>query len=255
MTSPDYARLQTIAEQAVDMATRRLANYAADRVETRFKLSGEEVTDADLSVQDEIGRFLRHGTPDIPFIGEESDVPQAVTRTAWVFDPIDGTVNFSRGAPHYAISLALVHDFAPVIGVVCAPRLGVRIAASTASGPTRVPLAVPLPRAIVGVAGMGGSRSAAGADVIRDLHTSAYRVRSYGSMCLTVVGVALGWLDGCVCIRPRPWDVAAGIAIVRAHGYLAIGPGGADFTWSSPLLAVGTPPLIRDIVGIVAGRI
>ena len=69
-------------------------------------------------------QFLAERTPTISFLGEEEGAsPHEADDLLWTLDPIDGTVNYSAGIPLCAISLALVHDHQPILGVIDLPFL------------------------------------------------------------------------------------------------------------------------------------
>ncbi|MEV0488685.1 inositol monophosphatase family protein [Streptomyces atratus] len=141
-----------------------------------------------------------------------------------MLDPIDGTMYFARGAPMYAVSLAYVRDDVPLVGVVDAPVLGRRWTTPGRPESAR-PVAEDVRRAVVGVSGTGSGRSGA-RRVLDRVQDEAYRFRMQGSMALDLVGVAEGWLDACVCIAPKPWDVAAGVALCRERGRAVLGADG-----------------------------
>ncbi|WP_256725472.1 inositol monophosphatase family protein [Streptomyces sp. IMTB 2501] len=249
--SLDRRRLLHHAEEAVASAESLLRAFEKDGIETSLKASGEEVTQADRGLERHISGLLREHAPGLPLLGEETTRDGSVPETGWILDPIDGTMNFARGAPYYAIALGLVDAGRPVLGVVSAPRLQLRIAADVDACPAAEPPATrarSLSRAIVGVSGTGSRRLPAETELVTRLQTGAYRVRMHGSMCLDVVGVAMGWLDACVCVRPKPWDVAAGLAIARSRGYAALSADGGDFTWSSPVLVVAHPELAAELL-------
>ncbi|MET8057565.1 inositol monophosphatase family protein [Streptomyces microflavus] len=216
----------------------------------RFKLSGEEVTDADVEVERRVTRVLADRTPEIPVVGEESADTGPVPDTCWLLDPIDGTMNFTRGAPGHAVSLACVMDGTPVLGVVHAPALARRW--STGAGSTEaagLPGSRALSGAIVGLTGTGSGRRRP-ARLIGRLYEVAHRIRLQGAMSLDLVGVAEGWLDACVCLDPSPWDVAAGVALVRERGGAVLGAGGGAFTLQSPVLAAGAEPVARELIAL-----
>ncbi|MEU1691788.1 inositol monophosphatase [Streptomyces hirsutus] len=242
MTDP--RELLTVAEAAVDEAAAWLATAGGTWSTARFKASGEEVTAADVEVESRVTRVLTSRTPRIPVVGEESSTPGApLPARCWVLDPIDGTMNFARGAPMYAVSLAYVQDGVPLVGVVEAPALGRRW--TTLGGPENArPVAEDVGRAIVGVSGTGSGRSGARRALDR-VQDEAYRVRMQGSMALDLVGVAEGWLDACVCIAPKPWDVAAGVALCRERGRAVLGADGTVFSLDSPVLLAGAPGVTR----------
>ena len=243
LLGPDVLhRLRTVAEAAVDEAVGWLSSAGAERSARRFKASGEEVTDADIEVEARMSRLLGARTPRIPVVGEESaTAPDApLPSRCWLLDPIDGTMNFARGAPMYAVSLAYVEDGVPLLGVVHAPALGRRWSTGTAAPGSVVEAtaADELRRAVVGVSGTGsgGRRTRRLLDRVQD---EAYRLRTQGSMALDLVGAAEGWLDACVCIAPKPWDIAAGVALCRERGRAVLGADGRAFSFDSPVLVAG----------------
>lgn len=91
------------------------------------KRDGSFVTDIDLALQKRIKEALGERYPDIPFIGEETPederarILQADNSRVWCLDPLDGTTNFTSGLPFYGISLALLENRLPVLGVVFDP--------------------------------------------------------------------------------------------------------------------------------------
>ncbi|MFJ6610223.1 inositol monophosphatase family protein [Streptomyces sp. NPDC091289] len=248
----DAPALHRFARDAVDAGAEWLAGEGSGRIWThrRFKPSGEEVTAADIEVERRMTRILVDRTPEIPVVGEESAGAGPVPETCWLLDPIDGTMNFTRGAPGYAVSLACVVDGTPVLGVVHAPALGRRwttgVGGAKAAG---VQGSRSLTRAVVGLTGTGSGRPRS-ARLIGRLYEVAHRIRLQGAMSLDLVGVAEGWLDACVCLDPGPWDVAAGVALVRERGGAVLGAGGGAFTSQSSILAAGADPVARELIAL-----
>ncbi|MGW5970769.1 inositol monophosphatase family protein [Streptomyces sp. NPDC055186] len=240
----DRQQLLTVAEAAVDEAATWLATAGGKWSTARFKASGEEVTAADIEVESRVTRVLGAQTPHIPVVGEESSTTGApLPARCWVLDPIDGTMNFARGAPMHAVSLAYVQNGVPLVGVVEAPALGRRW--TTPGRPEEArPGAEDVGRAVVGVSGTGSGHSGA-RRVLDRVQDEAYRVRMQGSMALDLVGVAEGWLDACICIAPKPWDVAAGVALCRERGRAVLGADGTAFSFGSPVLLAGAPGVAR----------
>ncbi|MFF9485476.1 inositol monophosphatase family protein [Streptomyces sp. NPDC014676] len=238
-----------VAEAAVDEAAAWAATAGGEWKAAGFKASGEEVTAADIEVESRVTRVLTARTPRVPVVGEESWAPSTpMPARCWVLDPIDGTMNFARGAPMYAVSLAYVQDGVPLVGVVEAPALGRRWTTPGHLEGAR-PVAEDVGRAVVGVSGTGSGRSGARRFIDR-VQDAAYRVRMQGSMALDLVGVAEGWLDACVCIAPKPWDVAAGGALCRERGRAVLGADGTAFAFGSPALLAGAPGVARWLTGL-----
>ncbi|MEV7276462.1 inositol monophosphatase family protein [Streptomyces sp. NPDC093111] len=244
------SKLLAVAGEAVDVAARWLAGAGAEWARARHKPSGEEVTDADVEIERLVSSLLRRRTPDIPVVGEETFAGGPLPDQCWLLDPVDGTMNFARGAPLYGISLAYAEGGLPRLGVIDAPALGRRW---TAGGKISAdPLATEQPdavqelrRAVVGLTGTGDPRARA---VLTLLHDEAHRVRLQGAMSLDLVGVAEGWIDACLCVGPKPWDVAAGVPLVRERGLAVLGADGADYGFGSPVLAAGSRRVARELL-------
>ncbi|MEU6930312.1 inositol monophosphatase [Streptomyces sp. 2RAF24] len=244
--------LLAVAGEAVDAGARWLAGADADWSRARHKPSGEEVTDADVEIERRVSAFLRRRTPDIPVVGEESFAGGPLPDRCWLLDPVDGTMNFARGAPLYGISLAYAEGGSPRLGVVDAPALGRRWTAGGRSSPDRVATEPPgtvreIGRAVVGLTGTGSGDPRA-RTLLALLYDEAYRIRLQGAMSLDLVGVAEGWIDACLCIGPKPWDVAAGVPLVRERGLAVLGADGADYRLGSPVLAAGSRRAARELV-------
>lgn len=246
----DLAALLTVAEQAVDAGCGWLARAGEEWSARSFKPSGEEVTAADVEVERVVSQVLRRLSPGIPVVGEESATGRPLPPRCWLLDPIDGTMNFARGAPFHALSLAYAEDGAPLLGVIDAPALGRRWRTGAHDGPTRAPArARTVSEAVVGITGTGSGE----ARLVRRialLQSAAYRIRMQGAMSLDLVGVAEGWLDACLCLGPKPWDVAAGTALARERGKTVLGAGGGEFVLGSPVLVAGEEAPARQILGM-----
>ncbi|MEV6163934.1 inositol monophosphatase family protein [Streptomyces sp. NPDC052052] len=245
--------LHRVAQEAVDAGVEWLTGEGTTTPWTRvrFKSSGEEVTPADVEVERRVTEVLADRTPDIPVIAEESYTEGVLPARCWLLDPIDGTMNFTRGAPGYAVSLAYMEEGSPLLALVHAPALRRRWSTGATPGPAvqRPTGAETLSRAVVGLTGTGRGNPRV-ARLVGHLYNEAYRIRVQGAMSLDLVGVSEGWLDACVCLRPKPWDVAAGAALVRERGGVVLGAGGRDFTPDSPVLVAGASSLARELVAV-----
>ena len=248
----DPAQYVAAADAAVDAAARWLAAAAPGEYRQQNKASGEEVTAADLAVHAVIGAALADSTPGIPMVGEESPGGADLLARCWLLDPIDGTINIARGAPYYAVSLALLDGWEPVLGVVYAPAIGARATAVRGGRlPRTAELPVELRRSIVGLTGGGARKVGGGPDLVAALFRHSRRLRMHGSMALDLYGAAAGWLDACVCVRPRPWDVAAGVVLARAAGLAVLGADGQPYTWDAPILVAASPRVAVELVELV----
>ncbi|WP_048306598.1 inositol monophosphatase family protein [Halomonas sp. PR-M31] len=213
-----------IAEQAGRMIrkARQEQNF-----EQRYKQDEELVTDADVAVDRFIAEQLETHFPGEARLTEELSPERDVLEQGvdlWVIDPIDGTVNFARGLPHVAVSIAWSHKDKVQLGVVHAPFLDEtftalrgkgaylndkEIKASAAKRLEHSLIATGFPYRREGRAPLL-RRFGAVMDACKDL-------RRCGSAALDLCNVACGRLDGYY-ESVSPWDFAAGFLIAQEAG-------------------------------------
>ncbi len=256
------ADVLSTAREAVAIGAKLLAG--ADRGTIHHKGDRDTVTDLDLRIQDDIRRYLSIETPEIGFLGEEDDGAGRIPAGAvWVLDPIDGTANFTHGIPLCAVSLALVHDGEPVVGVIAAPFLGTAYVAARGRGSygNGVRLGVSavhdLAEAIVSIGDYAVGESAATKNPRRFATTAALaerveRVRMVGSAALDLAWVAEGRLDGCVLLTNQPWDTAAGILVAREAGAIVTDTAGRPHDFAALETVAATPAIAGDLLGLIA---
>jgi myo-inositol-1(or 4)-monophosphatase len=199
------------------------------------------VTEADREVERLIRGRLADARPDDAILGEEGGGQAGTSGLTWVVDPIDGTVNYLYGLPHYAVSIAVVEGepdpltWADVAGVVHNPANGELYAAATGGGatlggtPIRVADPVPLAEALIGTGFAYASemRGTQGAIVAR-LLPSVRDIRRQGTASLDICYVAAGRLNAYYERTLSPWDHAAGAIIAREAGAVVKGMGDAQ---------------------------
>lgn len=204
------------------------------------------VTQYDRQVEEMVEQRVRAAYPDFGFLGEESykHGTKLANSPRFVCDPIDGTLNFSKGVPNCAISLALTLDKKPVVGVVFNPFRGdmytaiknqgaflTKVATGTTYKLPMQPVPPPMPslRSCLVAIEWGNQRHGANWDLRTDVHKKLLTdkveggafcksVRSNGSAALDFCYVAQGILDvfweGGVWV----WDVCAGWIILEEAG-------------------------------------
>lgn len=214
----DLARIRMGLERAVGILREVLATGG---LQTAEKPGGRgPVTEADLRVD----RALRDSLP-LPGEGwlseETADDPSRLEQgRCWVVDPIDGTLEMVRGIPEWCISIGLVEEGAPVAGGILNPATGEWILGALETGVTLNGEPVP-PR---GAAGLQGARVYASRSELRrgewDRYGEAgFTVVPCGSVAYKLGLVAAGVADATWTLVPKhEWDVAAGVALVRAAG-------------------------------------
>jgi myo-inositol-1(or 4)-monophosphatase len=203
------------------------------------------VTDVDLKAEQAILDVLGRRCPEHDVLTEESPPEARSSRYCWVIDPIDGTLNFSRGHPCFSVSVALTLDGQPIVGVVYDPLREQVFAAKAGQGATQngEPLhASATTDMIEAVTGMDWTRDAESrahnAALIGHLAQKCNVVRSSGSAALALGYIAAGWWDAYWHLGLQPWDAAAGALIVREAGGQVTDLAGRRWELkSAPLLA------------------
>lgn len=226
----ELSELLEVARSAVAVGCKLLSTAESGVV--RAKGDRDFVTELDVRIQETVRVELAGKTPEIGFLGEEGAAGTSeggVAELFWVLDPIDGTSNFIHGLPLCAVSLALVRDGIPIVGVVGAPFLALEYYSVAGGGAfvngrsVRASGVESLSGAIVSIGDYGVGADAAVKNRARLAVTGALaarveRVRMFGSAALDLVWVAEGRIDACVLLSNKPWDTAAGVLIAREGG-------------------------------------
>lgn len=182
--------------------------------------------------QDLIETLLLARYPDHAIYGEEGMRGAADSEFQWVIDPIDGTVNFFYGVPHFAVSIALRRAGKILVGVIYDPMRDELWAVEEGGVPTLngQPIAVSartsLSEAVVSV-GVAKSLDSInrGLPLFDRMARSAKKCRMMGSAALDIAYVASGRLDAYIESTISLWDVAAGLLLVeRAGGVVKLEP-------------------------------
>ena len=243
---PSPGALRDLALATAREAGELILRLRAEGVEVAGTKSSatDIVTLADQAAEALVKRRLLGARPDDGLVGEEGDDIPGVSGVVWIVDPIDGTVNYLYGLPHFAVSIAAEVDGQVVAGVVVAPALDLEYVATLRGGatcngrPVRPRDVVPLGERLVatGFSYEQPTRAREAAYVahllprIRDL-------RRLGSCALDLCGVASGTLDAYVEEGAHIWDhAAAGLVVLEAGGILEVArsPGGKRLLICAP---------------------
>jgi myo-inositol-1(or 4)-monophosphatase len=232
MTAPDPTALRDLALGTAREAGRLIVTLRAEGVEVAGTKSSETdiVTRADEAAEAMVKERLLGARPDDGMVGEEGDDLRGTSGVIWIVDPIDGTVNYLYGHPHFAVSIAAEVDGVVVTGVVVAPVLGLEYVATLGGGatcndePIRPRGPVPLAERLVAT-GFSYEQSARArqATYISRLLPRVRDLRRLGSCALDLCGVASGTLDAYVEEGAHIWDhAAAGLVVLEAGGILEV---------------------------------
>lgn len=202
-------------------------------------------TEVDRMAEAEIIKELRHAYPDHSILAEESG-EIGNSRFQWVIDPLDGTSNFLRGIPFFSISIALVEAGVPIAGVIYNPMSEELYTAHKGSGAflndkrIRVAGRQSVEGCLIGTGFSPRQRSRLPAQLrmVKQLLSHAEDLRRSGSAALDLAYVASGRLDGFFEFGLKPWDMAAGVLMVREAGGLCLDfDGNEKFMESGNLIA------------------
>lgn len=228
MEEPMSDHLLRTAEAAARRAAPDLLAAFRGRMQVGFKADRHDpVTEHDRRAEATIREAIFRAVPDSAFVGEEGGRDGA-GEVEWYVDPIDGTANFARGLAFWCISIGAVVGGRIAAGVILDPVAG-NLFAATGRGAwlNGVPIrsramaderaatlltGYPAPRD-----GRGDGREAALARFATLTGTFA-TLRRPGSAALSLAHVAAGWSDAAAGFRASPWDVTAGILILRQAG-------------------------------------
>ena len=232
-----------LAREAGQIAKRRFLDRSSFTV--GFKGPQDYLTEVDGEVERFIATRLHATFPGDGFIGEEGEGRVGKTGAPiWVVDPIDGTSNFARGAPHFCVSIAAVLDRRVEVGAIYDPMVDELFAARRGGGATLNGAAIRA-SAIADLKTAGveiGWNMRSGADAFvallgRVVRAGAAVTRS-GSGALALAYVAAGRRDGFVENHINAWDCLAGIALTReAGGYVSDFLAGEGLREGNPILA------------------
>ncbi|GAB4537556.1 MAG: inositol monophosphatase family protein [Anaerolineae bacterium] len=211
---------------AARAAGRLLCERLGTSYQVRHKGPADLVTDIDRQAQDMIASLLLEAFPSYGLLGEEGGNAHFSDGPRWIVDPLDGTVNYIRGYPFFAVSIALERDGDLVLGVVYNPTLEELFVAQKGQGATLNGD----PIHVSGVTCLEESVLASGfpyqvwtsdddnSREWRRFLKRALSMRCDASASIDLCHVAMGRLDGHWEQELGPWDMAAGALMVQEAG-------------------------------------
>jgi myo-inositol-1(or 4)-monophosphatase len=228
------------------------------RFATKEKGPADLVTDADVASQRAIQAVVAARFPDHIFLGEESETAVELPDhgICWVVDPLDGTTNYVHGYPAYAVSVAAVEGNNLLAGAIYDPLTddcygaardggawlgGKRLSVSGAETLADALLAVSLPPRV--------TPESPDLRCFCDVAGRCRAIRRSGSCAMNLAHVAAGVLDGFWAHAIHPWDVAAGVLLVREAGGTVTAVDGSDFNLANAnFAATATPNLHAQLL-------
>lgn len=232
-----------------ELATARRAAIAAGavlmkhygNVDARQKKDGSLVTIADGESERLIKEMLSKAFPGYSFLGEEGGLDEKGSEFRWVVDPLDGTTNYSMKNPFFNVSIGLLKGGEPVLGVVFSPTQNELFTAVKGGGAfmngrrIKVSAEADLSRAKVAFCHSRDKRSVeAISNIFHTMKSMNETFRQLGAGALELAYVACGRVDAFLSAGTHPWDVAAGLLIVREAGGIVTDFSGKEYGMYSP---------------------
>lgn len=224
--APDLVGILKTAESIARSAGSSLREAYSQPRQIEYKGAVNLVTQADRASEHLIVSALREAFPAHAIVAEEGSENGGKSGLTWLVDPLDGTTNFAHGFPVFAVSMALRDADHILAGIVYDPMRDECFAAAKGHGATLNGA----PLHVSSIPGMGQCLLATGFPYDRqtaeDNNLAALGVfirrcqgiRRAGAAALDMAYVACGRLDGYWEMRVQPWDVGAGVLIVREAG-------------------------------------
>lgn len=220
------------------------------------KGSNDYVTRIDKEAEQAIIRKIQQSFPEHSFVGEEGGVVEGDDDFKWIIDPLDGTINFIKGIPHFAVSIALMHKGRLDQAVVFDPIRGELFTASKGGGAQlngfriRASKAKELNQTILATALPFKNKDSVPAylESFSKIYMQAGDIRRCGSAALDLAYVAAGRYDGYWEKGVKPWDIAAGELLVRESGGLVTDYSGGNDPMHKGEIVAGSPKVVQTLV-------
>jgi myo-inositol-1(or 4)-monophosphatase len=227
-----------------------------EHLQVSLKGPADFVTAADRRAEETLYEELLHARPGYGFLGEEGGKREGADKThTWIVDPLDGTSNFLHGIPHFAVSIALEREGTIIAGLVYNPANDDLFTAERGKGAflndqrLRVAARRRLLDAVFtcGLPHHGRGDLALGLKEIAAVQDKVAGLRRFGAAALDMAWVAAGRFDGYWERNISPWDVAAGIVLVREAGGYATDLDGGESPHQTGDVLAGNEMIHREL--------
>ena len=229
-------------------------------LEVRRKGENDFVTQADQESEAAIVAAIRQHFPDHRILAEEgSGAGQGGGEYEWLIDPLDGTTNFLHGLPVYCVSVACRRGDELLAGVIADPEGRNLFHAVRGGGAYWNDRRMEVSRQ----PGLDGSFLATGypwralptldlyLGIFRDVFPHSKALRRCGSAALDLAYTAAGVYDGFFEFRLSPWDIGAGVLLVREAGGAVTDVDGRDRFFAGGNIVAGGPALHRELLAVI----
>ena len=233
-----------------------------EKLQVSLKGPANFVSSADRRAEETLYQELSKARPGYGFLGEEGGAREGADKShRWIVDPLDGTSNFLHGIPQFAIAIALEREGVVVAGLVYKPATDDMFIAERGKGAfmneqrIRVAgrkrladalIACGLPHRGRGDLTLAGRETAAMQEQVAGL-------RRFGAAALDLAWVAAGRLDGYWERDIKPWDIAAGLILVREAGGFVSDCDGGDDMFAKGHVVAGNETIQKELLRVLKG--
>jgi myo-inositol-1(or 4)-monophosphatase len=232
-----------------------------ENLQVSMKGPGDFVSAADRRAEEILFEELKRVRPGYGFLMEEGGVVEGDDPThRWIVDPLDGTTNFLHGIPMFSISLALERNGQIIAGVVYNPVTDELYTAEKGAGAylndrrLRVSARRDITDAVIGtgVPHLGIGDHAGYMGELRQVMANSAGIRRIGSAALDLAYVAAGRFDGFWENGLSPWDMAAGLLLIREAGGFVTDSEGRDQIFDTRTVVAGNEHIHKQLLAILA---
>ena len=231
-----------------------------EHLQVSLKGPANFVTAADRRVETMLHEELCKARPGYGFLGEEGGRQEGTDKTnTWIVDPLDGTTNFLHGIPQFAISIGLEREGTIVAGVVYNPANDDLFTAERGKGAflndrrLRVASRRRLDDAVIacGLPHYGRGDLEVGRKELAAVQEQVAGLRRFGSAALDLAWIAAGRLDGYWERNLSPWDMAAGLLLVREAGGFVTDLDGGDAVFATGHIVAGNEAIHGGLLRVL----
>jgi len=231
-----------------------------EKLQVSMKGPANFVSAADRRAEETLYAELSKARPGYGFLGEEGGAREGADKThTWIVDPLDGTTNFLHGIPQFCISIGLERDGAVVAGVIYNPANEELFVAERGKGAflndqrIRVAARKRLADSVIacGLPHLGRGNLALGHKETVAVQEKVAGLRRFGAAALDLAWVAAGRLDGYWERDLQPWDMAAGLLMVREAGGYVSDCDGADQAMAKGHIVAANETIQKELLRLL----
>ena len=222
--------------------------------EVKMKGKGNPVTEADIAADDILKKILTTEFPDYGWLSEETrDTPDRLSKKrVWVVDPIDGTKEFVEGIPNFVVSIGLVENGIPILGVIHNPINKDTYSATLGGGILfNGKQTIISDKTEFSQISMLNSRSETRQGLWEPYIPHFKKLIPIGSIALKLAMVAANQTHMVASLKPKnEWDICAGHCLINEAGGILLTVEGKEITYNNPKTLI-TPGLVAGNESVV----